>query len=60
MWVSAAHIPGTQNAEVESFPRNFNEVTEWKLNAHLFQKVSSMFGNPTLDLFDSRINHQID
>ena len=26
MWVSAAHIPGTQNTEADSFSRNFNEA----------------------------------
>ena len=60
MWISAAHIPGTQNTEADTFSRNFNEATEWKLNTHLFQKISSIFGNPTLDLFASCINHQID
>ena len=60
MWVSAAHIPGTQNAEADSFSRNFNETTEWRLSTHLFQNISSMFGNPTLDLLASRINYQID
>ena len=60
MWVSAAHIPGTQNTEADSFSRNFNEIIEWKLSIHLFQKISSMFRNPTLDLFASRINYQID
>ena len=57
MWVSAAHIPGTQNTEADSFSRNFNEAIEWKLNTHLFQNFSSMFRNPILDLFASRINH---
>ena len=60
MYVSAAHIPGTQNTEAESFFRNFNEATEWKLSTHLFQKISSMFVNPTLDLFASRMKYQID
>ena len=60
MWVSAAHIPGTQNTEADSFSRNVNETIAWKLSTHLFQKISSMFGNPTLDLFASRINYQID
>ena len=57
-WVSAAHIPRTENTEADSFSRNFNEPIEWKLNTHLFKKISSMFGNPTLELFASRINHQ--
>ena len=30
------------------------------MNTHLFQKISSMFGNPTLDLFPFPISHQID
>ena len=49
-----------QNTEADSFSRNFSETIEWKLSTHLFQKISSMFGNPTLDLFASRINYQID
>ena len=60
MWVSAEHVPGTQNTEAGSFSRNFSETIEWKLSTRLFQKISSMFGNPTLDLFVSRINYQID
>ena len=60
MWVSAAHTPGTQNTGADSFSRNFNEAIEWKLSTHLFKKISSMFGNPTLDLFASRINHKVD
>ena len=60
LWVWCnAHIPGTQNTEAESSSRNFNEAIEWKLGTHLFQKISSMFGNPMLDLFVSRINYQI-
>ena len=55
MWISAAHFPGTQNKEADSFSRNFNETIERKLSSHLFQKVSSMFRKPTLDLFASRI-----
>ena len=59
MWVSAAHIPGTQNTEADSSSRKFNEAIQWKLSFHLFQKISSMFGNPTLDFFASCINYQI-
>ena len=53
------HIPGTQNTKANSFSRNFNETIEQKLSTHLFLKISSMFGNPTLDLFASCINYQI-
>ena len=60
MWVSAAHVLGTQNTEVDSFSKNFSENIEWKLSTHLFKKISSMFGNPTLDHFVPRINYKID
>ena len=60
MWVSAAHIPGTQITEVDSFSRNFSEAIKCKLSTHLFQKILCIFGNPTLYLFASHINHQID
>ena len=60
MLVSAAHIPGTQNTEEDSFSRNFYQAIEWKLSTHLFQKISSMFGNTTLDLFVPCIDYLID
>ena len=60
MWVSAAHIPGTQNTEADSFSRKFNETIEWKLSTHLFQKISRMFENLTIDIFASGMNYQID
>ena len=56
MWV---YISGTQNTETDSF-LDFSDTTEWKLSTHLFQKILSMFGNPTLDLFASCINYQTD
>ena len=59
MWVSAARIPGSQNTEVDSFSRNFNETIEWKLTTYLFQKISRIFGNSKVDLFASRINYEI-
>ena len=57
---TAAYVPVTQNTEADSLFRNFNEAIEWVLSIHLFQKISSIFGNPTLDLFAFRINYQID
>ena len=60
MWVSAAYTPGIQNSDGDSFYRNFNESIEWILSTHLFQKISSMLGHPSLDPVGSHINHQID
>lgn len=60
MWDTAAHIIGTQITEVDSFSRNFSEAIECKLSTHSLEKNSCIFGNPTLYLFVSHINHQID
>ena len=51
-------IHGTQDTEADSFSRSFSAAIDWKLSTHLFQKISSMFGNPTLDLFVFHINYQ--
>ena len=57
---TAAYVPVTQNNEAGSYFRNFNEAIEWILSTQLFQKISNIFGNPTLDFFASQINYQID
>lgn len=49
LWISAAHIPGTQNIEAE--------FTEWKLQPQLFDKISRELSIPTIYLFMSQINH---
>ena len=51
MWVSAAHIRGTQITGTDSFSRNFSEAIESKLRAH-----SRIFGNNTLEFFAFCIN----
>jgi hypothetical protein len=33
---------------------------EWKLNPAIFDKISYHFSHPGIDLFASRINHQLD
>ncbi|GFN81890.1 hypothetical protein PoB_000839600 [Plakobranchus ocellatus] len=35
LWLSAAHIPGTQNTIADSESRNINEDAEWMLNESL-------------------------
>ena len=60
MWLSAAHIPGTQNIRTGSFSKIFSEAVGWKLSSQSFQKISNIFGNPTLDLFASHISYQND
>ena len=60
MWVSAAHIPGTEKTDKDNFSRNFSKAIDWKLNSYFFQKISRMFRNTTFYRFVSCINHQVD
>ena len=54
--MSAAHIPGSENAIAES--RNFKDNTEWTLEETIFGKIFNLF-QPHLDLFASRLNSQL-
>ena len=64
IWLSAAHIPGTQNPEADFQSRNFdiNKSSEWTLTDFIFQKIVHEFidfGKPDIDLFASRTNFKI-
>ena len=39
--------------------RIFDDKTEWKLNASVFQNTVRAFGKPAIDLFASRLNFQL-
>ena len=59
IWLSAAFIPGVSNLEADYQSRLIHEAAEWKLNPQVLEIVSKTFGNPTIDLFASRLNHQV-
>ena len=33
---------------------------EWMVKPHLFMKLCDVYGKPDIDLFATRINHQLD
>ena len=58
VWISACHIAGKDNpADVLS--RKLNPNTEWMLDGDCFRELCEKFGEPHIDLFASRINHQL-
>ena len=60
VWLSAAHVPGRENVDVDLKTRKINYDTEWKLNTELLQQALQIRRvNPDLDLFASRINTQL-
>ena len=59
IWLTAAHLPGHLNVLADERSRIFDDKTEWKLNASVFQSIVREFGKPAIDLFASRLNFQL-
>ena len=59
-WISAAHCPGVENVEADEASRVFDDRTEWMLRDDIFASIVTKFGNPSIDLFASRLNHKVD
>ena len=59
IWLSAAHIPGKDNITADRESRIFSDNKERMLSAHLFQEIVATWGEPTIDLFASRLNKQV-
>ena len=57
--ISAAHIPGKHNVLADIASREFRDAAEWKLCPEIFSKLVAKFGRPDIDLFASRLNHQL-
>jgi hypothetical protein len=58
IWLTLAHIPGKKNFEADEKSRKFNDNTEWQLNPQYFQCLTKELGQPTIDLFASKLNCQ--
>lgn len=59
IWLSASYIPGKDNVS-DHGSRNFNDNVEWKLNEEIFHKICSLWGVPSVDMFASRLNKQLE
>ena len=55
----AQYIPGIENVEADAESRQMNARTEWALAKHLFVKIRTRYYTPEVDLFASRLNHQV-
>ena len=60
IWLTAAHIPGSQNVLADSESRHFlNQDKEWKLDSlSLHNALDTLKFQPEIDLFASRLNKQ--
>ena len=60
IWLSASHISGSVNVDADNLSRNLNLNLEWMLSANTFQKIITVYGQPDIDLFASRLNAQLE
>ena len=59
IWLSACHIPGSQNTDADKQSRVFNVSTEWSLCTQVFEDIKKLWGKFDVDLFASRLNFKI-
>ena len=59
IWISAAYIPGKENIQADKESRVFYDNKEWMLRPDLFQLLTKIWGEPSIDLFASRLNAQV-
>ena len=60
IWLTACHLTGVLNTIADRRSREFRDQTEWQLNKQTFDQICKHFGTPTIDLFASRLNRQLD
>lgn len=59
IWISATYLPGRFNTVADTRSCKFNDNTDCVLNHGVFKDIVSRYGTPDMDLFASRINHQL-
>ena len=58
IWLSVSHIPGADNVLADKASRVFDDTTEWKVEATIYEKITERWGRPDIDMFASRLNYQ--
>ena len=56
---TAAHVPGAKTTEADDASRVFNDNPEWTLRENIFWIICDKFGEPSVDVFASRLNHKM-
>ena len=60
IWLTAVHVPGVENVEADRQSRLPQSPLKWTLDKAVFKDcISELNVLPTIDLFASRISHQL-
>ena len=57
--LTAEYLPSKLNMTADWESRNSSDSSEWKLAPQSFQRICQLRGTPEIDLFSSRLSHQI-
>ena len=57
--ITAEHFAGALNKEANMQSQTVKNSSEWKLNQVVFQKLCKSWLTPDIDLFTSRVSHQV-
>ena len=57
--VTAEYFPSSLNIQADWQSRNHRDSSDWKSNPKIFSQIANIRGIPQIDLFASRLNHQL-
>jgi len=57
--ITAEYLPGKLNVLSDKESRSVKDSSEWKLDPIVFNKICKLRGVPDIDLFASRLSHQV-
>ena len=57
--ITAKYLPAHLNVTADWESRNFQDKSDWKLSPEVFAKICQKLGTPSIDLFASRMCHQL-
>ena len=58
--LSAEYLPGAKNEIADKESQTMQSSAEWMLNAQVFKCIMQVMGPCQIDLFATRLNHQLD
>ena len=59
IWLSTGFIAGKDNVKADALKKEFNLNLEWSLNDDIFAYLCTVYGQPDIDLFASRLNKKL-
>ncbi|XP_070564060.1 uncharacterized protein [Ptychodera flava] len=60
IYLTAEYLPGVNNVIADWESRHVTDSSDWQLDPQIFKLINKQMGNLEVDLFASRINHQLE